>query len=220
MRSLHILRESLDFMNTPLRIRWRNAIVNLNQCKLLRYSYDFRMRISASRSQGFTLQMGKRKRSLVRVSLWFLSPTPHSPTTLVNVASVEMLPKPIPIPNWKLATLELDIFTLATFTNSNSNTQIQSRQRMPPRARSVSGFPFLLLLLDLQMLPAETFVADGFALAPVAGLCRRLASPVVCGPRNVRTCDGVRGRRAANGVGCRPSARICQHRGAQDASEN
>ena len=34
-----------------------------------------------------------------------------------------MLPKPIPIPNWKVATLELDIFTLATFTNSNSNTQ-------------------------------------------------------------------------------------------------
>ena len=27
-----------------------------------------------------------------------------------------MLPMPIPIPNWKLATLELDIFTSATFT--------------------------------------------------------------------------------------------------------
>ena len=72
----------------------------------------------------------------------------HSPTqTLVNVAIVEMLPIPIPIPNWKLgthfvrrvrfptgrelpqgavtATLELDIFTLATFTNSNSALQLQ-----------------------------------------------------------------------------------------------
>ena len=52
---------------------------------------------------------------------------------LVNVANVEMLPKPIPIPNWKLATLELDIFTLATFLRYSRRTG--RKHRRPVRVR-------------------------------------------------------------------------------------
>ena len=58
-----------------------------------------------------------------------------------NVANVEMLPAPIPIPNWKLATLELA--TLATFPRpaGRGNQDKSSFAVNPCRFKMYGKFP-------------------------------------------------------------------------------
>ena len=101
--------------------------MNFNWC-FVQYSKSYPCQMASYSRFRFSAQDSQISNSTLQLQL--KSPTP----TLVNVANVEMLPKPIPIPNWKVATLELYIFTLATFTTlqlKHPNTQKpQPRMRM------------------------------------------------------------------------------------------